>query len=539
MLGLPLLLLIFYRGIVTSRFTLSTEHGGLSILGAYIPGATINGWADPIPYIASERPELLQDHKALLSQATGLAFREALRRPGFQALRILSMLINFAVTGEAASLYWSFGTPEVLPAALQARAQTFTQSMLMPLYYEMACIHGLFLAALLIGVRRRNWAILALGLSIFLKYALHGIVAAQGRYFLPATAMEWMAIVLAVHELVVRRPSNLLRPAFALLLGMAFAATLFEVRMPLLAEVQHRDIDTVRRDYRFPLQSPSRNATLNCEIGEGILQSWTADVASMQIRPETGGGTHRAVAVCDLVGTAPAAPLTLRLVSSIRPGGSPVRRSENVEVDGQMVFSDEQTAAQATAESGIPLGNVGPGTRRKIVIYARSEGDSAVTSFRLSGFVAGSNLAAGRPATQSSTDEKNGSVASRAVDGKTDGNFFHLSVTSTGLDPNAWWQVDLEYPATLAAIILWNRTDCCDTRLSDYWVFVSEAPFSPTDTPALLARRAGTWSSHQTASPFPAAKLLLPDVRGRYVRVQLDKPNYLSLAEVQVFGSKK
>jgi hypothetical protein len=150
----------------------------------------------------------------------------------------------------------------------------------------------------------------------------------------------------------------------------------------------------------------------------------------------------------------------------------------------------------------------------------------------------GADLAIGRSATQSSTYPGfAGAGAASAVDGNTNGNFFSGSVTATNLDPNAWWQVDLGGSATVSTIVIWNRTDCCGARLNDYWVFVSNTPFAPTDTPITLQGRAGTFSSHQTTAPNPFTTIAAGGAQGRYVRVQLTSPNYLSLAEVQVFGS--
>src|ERR1700736_1381848 len=126
--------------------------------------------------------------------------------------------------------------------------------------------------------------------------------------------------------------------------------------------------------------------------------------------------------------------------------------------------------------------------------------------------------------------------ASSAVDGNTDGNFGNGSVTHTNADANAWWQVDLGTSATITSITIWNRTDCCSDRLNDYWVFVSNTPFGPTDTPATLQGRAGTWSIHQIGYPNPSTTIAV-NAAGRYVRVQLSGTNPLSLAEVQVFGS--
>jgi M6 family metalloprotease-like protein/uncharacterized repeat protein (TIGR01451 family) len=161
------------------------------------------------------------------------------------------------------------------------------------------------------------------------------------------------------------------------------------------------------------------------------------------------------------------------------------------------------------------------------------------TSFSLTNILGGSsNLALGRIATQSSTFPGYPTAGpGSAVDGNPDGNFSNGSVTATNLDTNAWWQVDLGASASVGSVIVYNRTDCCGTRLSDFWVFISDTPFQSTDTPASLQTRAGTFSSHQTVAPNPSVTIAANGAQGRYVRVQLTNTNYLSLAEVQVIGT--
>jgi hypothetical protein len=151
----------------------------------------------------------------------------------------------------------------------------------------------------------------------------------------------------------------------------------------------------------------------------------------------------------------------------------------------------------------------------------------------VSGVSGVSNMAQGKPATQSSTYPGYASAAA-AVDGNTSGSFFGGSVTATNLDLYAWWQVDLGTSAAIGSIVIWNRTDCCGPRLNDYWVFVSDIPFGANDTPFTLQNRAGTWSSHQATAPNPSTAIAA-GTQGRYVRVQLTGTNYLSLAEVQLF----
>lgn len=71
------------------------------------------------------------------------------------------------------------------------------------------------------------------------------------------------------------------------------------------------------------------------------------------------------------------------------------------------------------------------------------------------------------------------------------------------------------------------------SRLADYYVFVSDTPFTSTSIAGTL-NQPGVWSSHQSAQAgFPTTI----DVgrTGRYVLIQLAGTNELTLAEVQAF----
>ena len=68
-----------------------------------------------------------------------------------------------------------------------------------------------------------------------------------------------------------------------------------------------------------------------------------------------------------------------------------------------------------------------------------------------------------KPATQSSTGW--GGVASRAVDGSSDGHYGRHSCTHSAKKANNWWQVNLlgTYPVHL--VVVHNRWDCCHNRI--------------------------------------------------------------------------
>jgi len=145
------------------------------------------------------------------------------------------------------------------------------------------------------------------------------------------------------------------------------------------------------------------------------------------------------------------------------------------------------------------------------------------------------NIAAGRPVTQSSTyPNAYNPIPEKAVDGNTDGNFANASVTHTNAELQPWWQVDLGSSVPIQTIELWNRTDCCGTRLSNFYVFVSDTPFASSTVTGTLAQAGVTnyfWSGAANAvtTTFPITR------SARYVRVQLTSSGIaLSLAEVRV-----
>lgn len=137
------------------------------------------------------------------------------------------------------------------------------------------------------------------------------------------------------------------------------------------------------------------------------------------------------------------------------------------------------------------------------------------------------NIALDGTASQSSTGW--GGSASRGIDGDTNGIYNQGSITHTQNDPNAWWEVDLGQVSYIKDIVLWNRTDCCSYRLNYFNIMLDGALISHYD---------------EANAPSPSFSLSDVNLLGQVVRVQFDgsgrnqNQNYLSLAEVQVFGTK-
>lgn len=137
-------------------------------------------------------------------------------------------------------------------------------------------------------------------------------------------------------------------------------------------------------------------------------------------------------------------------------------------------------------------------------------------------------LSQGKTATQSSTAF--GGDAMRAVDGNSDGVFSHGSVTHTN-NANAWWRVDLGATKQVSWVGIYNRTDCCYTRLQDFVVEYATSSAGPYTT-FIGGDFAGVTSTPSSGTEFTLPK----PVSARYVQVRLLSGSILSLAEVEVDG---
>ena len=147
------------------------------------------------------------------------------------------------------------------------------------------------------------------------------------------------------------------------------------------------------------------------------------------------------------------------------------------------------------------------------------------------------NVAIRGTATQSSTFFFGADVA---IDGVTEGDNSQEQVTHTGFNDNfPTWELELDQNYEIERIALWNRTDCCGERLTNFRLtifdegrdIVFEEIFFPE----------GTAFPETSVEGY---EIPIDGVVGRFVEIQLqnDHPtfnagqHFLSLAEVQVFA---
>ncbi len=143
-------------------------------------------------------------------------------------------------------------------------------------------------------------------------------------------------------------------------------------------------------------------------------------------------------------------------------------------------------------------------------------------------------------ATASSSSAYGGyALASRAIDGDTNGNWSGNSVAHTGGSTTTdWIDIELENSSEISEIVIWNRSDCCSNRILNCYLLVSENPF-PTSSSLTDALQNATFTHEITSSS--AQFNINVAVTGQYIRIQKsgNNPggNYFNLAEIEVFGS--
>ena len=168
------------------------------------------------------------------------------------------------------------------------------------------------------------------------------------------------------------------------------------------------------------------------------------------------------------------------------------------------------------------------------------------------------NLAIGRNTTQSGTssdelsdveteltDEEYADLAEgqgyafKAVDNDTNGNFADGSVTHTGFQNQPYWEVDLDDTSRIDSITIYNRTDCCINRLSNFSILVGTSPIDARNLSAAKALDGVSAVEESQSITGNSQTFQMPEgTKGRYVRIQLaGNDTVLSLAEVVIMGN--
>ncbi len=82
---------------------------------------------------------------------------------------------------------------------------------------------------------------------------------------------------------------------------------------------------------------------------------------------------------------------------------------------------------------------------------------------------------------------------------------------------------------------IWNRTEERSERLADFYVVASDTPFASNNLTTVLTQH-GVTSYYFSGHVNEKAEIAF-ERSARYIRIHLAGKNYLSLAEVNVFGN--
>jgi len=259
--------LLAHRYLATGRLALTTESGALSLSGSFMPGSAAGGWVDSRAFATALHPESAAKTYGSQRVLLGITLAEIRRRPMFHALRVASWPPRLALTSDADNLQWSLSIPQAQPADRQVDAGTFARSWEPLLLWELAIVQGLFVAACVLGIRRRRGAILVLAASVVLKYLIHALMAPVGRAVVPATAIELLAIAAAATEWTGSPArSRAAFIGFALAIACALRATV----SPLAAFVVARDSRVLPGVGRFTVRIEG-GGSADCRLERGAI----------------------------------------------------------------------------------------------------------------------------------------------------------------------------------------------------------------------------------------------------------------------------
>ncbi|MEM6628614.1 MAG: PQQ-dependent sugar dehydrogenase, partial [Bacteroidota bacterium] len=147
------------------------------------------------------------------------------------------------------------------------------------------------------------------------------------------------------------------------------------------------------------------------------------------------------------------------------------------------------------------------------------------------------NIALGQATSQSST-YGNG-VSGVAVDGVQSGtspwgNDPTLQHTQTETEP--WWKLSLDTLYQLENVKILNRSDCCQDRLRDFYVFVSDGDIDATQSLDSLLADSTLYSVYYSGPAGLEETLSLNHQHGSTLLIKMTGTGLIHLAEVEVYG---
>ena len=215
-------------------------------------------------------------------------------------------------------------------------------------------------------------------------------------------------------------------------------------------------------------------------------------------------------------------------------GGFRLYRSDGTAYDWRAnirIWGEGPYAAFADSTGCLWVGGDYAGTAQGFGRFCElQDGDGdGIDDFRDTVATSGPSISSNGTASQSSTYQDNEAVhgAGSALDGEPLGWHPAYPISITKNESQPWWELDLGSTRTLSGVNLFNRTDHGSDRLDGVELLIGDAPFGDVD---LDTARSSARYSRTIPSTSELSQISIPDVRGRYVRLQLPGTNHLQLA---------
>lgn len=133
----------------------------------------------------------------------------------------------------------------------------------------------------------------------------------------------------------------------------------------------------------------------------------------------------------------------------------------------------------------------------------------------------------------------------RLNDTRWDGDQGKNTVTHTDHTTNNWWQGKLVDSRAIHKMVIHNRTDCCEDRLTDFHVFFASTDMSNGPGQPLTLDEAANRSDFSYFHPGSVGDSVPIDigsqysvpVEARYILIYKEENDYLSLGEVEAYGN--
>jgi hypothetical protein len=317
--GLGLAALAAQRYAATGRFAITTEHGAVTLLGTLAPGSAAAGWVQPTLFVAATEAGAVRDPAAYRQACRRLAWAEWKRRYHFHLFRSAVAVVRLGVESDAQNLFWSLDAPGALPPGRAAAGASFARLARPCLRVELSLLSGLFVAALALGLARRDPAILVPSAAVVARLAVALVFAPLGRLMIPVIALELVVVALAAARISTAAE----RVRFGGL-ALAAAALALALAAPLEGLAVRKD-EAAPTLSRFPLVVAGRLQWAECSTLRGRVTAYTGD------RVWLGAGPGAAARVSCRV-PAPAAGAALAM--DLDDTGAPRVR---IEVDGREI----------------------------------------------------------------------------------------------------------------------------------------------------------------------------------------------------------